>query len=82
MKTSKKYVIGESSERLLKALDVFGLFQTELLEALEFMYGELKGGELFAENTQKLEEVERIVMEYLRINFTSEMGTGKEIVTL
>lgn len=82
MKTSKKYVIGESSERLLKALDVFSLFQTELLEALEFMYGEAKGGEFFAENTQKLEDVERIVMEHLRINFTSEMGTGKEIVTL
>ena len=82
METRKQYVIGESSERLLKALDVFNLFQAELLEALEFMYGELKGGELFAESTPKLEDIERIVMEYLRVNFTSELGTGKEIVTL
>ena len=82
METRKQYVIGESSERLLNALEVFSLFQVRLLEALEFMYGELKGGELFAESTPKLEDIERIVMEYLRVNFTSEMGTEKDIVTL
>ena len=82
METKKTYVIGESSERLLKVLDLYKLFQDKLLEALELMYGEKQGSELYMEHDKELEDIERIVMEYLRINFTQEMGTGKEVVII
>ena len=79
----KNYVIGESSQLLLNALDKYHAFQNSLLEALTYMYGEKDGEEHFLELNDKLEEIERLgIMEYLRINFTIQMGIGKDTIEL
>ena len=79
----KNYVIGESSQLLLNALDKYHAFQNSLLEALTSMYGEKDGEEHFLELNDKLEEIERLgIMEYLRINFTIQMGIGKDTIEL
>ena len=79
----KKYIIGESSKRLLTALEKFHEFQNSLLDALKFMYGEEAGENHFLELNDKLEDIERSgIMEYLRINFSSTIGTGKDTIEL
>jgi len=79
----KNYVIGESSQLLLNALDKYHAFQNSLLEALTSMYGEEDGEKHFLELNDKLEEIERLgIMEYLRINFTIQMGIGKDTIEL
>ena len=82
METSKKFFIGEESERFLDALELFTLFRDKLLEALVFMYGEEQGTERYMKNDQKLEDIDRIVMEYLHFNFIAEMGTGRKTVII
>ena len=79
----KKYVIGETSKRFLIALEKFQDFETSLLDALEGMYGEEEGTKYFLELNPKLEELQRsAIMEYLRLNFVAEMGTGRDTITL
>jgi hypothetical protein len=79
----KKYIIGESSQRLLTALEKFHEFQNSLLDALKFMYGEEAGENHFLELNDKLEDIERSgIMEYLRISFGLEMGINKQTIEL
>ncbi len=81
--TKKNYVIGESSQRLLTALEKYHEFQESLIDAYNEMYGEEGGNEHFAKVSDKLDELERTaIMEYLRINFVTEMGLGKDTITL
>ena len=81
--TKKNYVIGESSQRLLIALEKYHEFQDSLIDAYNFMYGEEWGNEYFSRVSDKLDEIERTaIMEYLRINFVTEMGLGKDTINL
>ena len=82
MKKEKNYIVGEESKKLLNALEKLQEFETSFLDALTLMYGEEDGNKQFNEHTPKLDDVGRIVMDYLRINFVSEMGVGKEVITL
>lgn len=79
----KTYVIGEDSRKLLDALDAYQVFVGELLDALVQIYGEEQGHKFYQEHRDTLDEVERIVMDYLRIQFTTQgMGTGKTTITI
>ena len=81
--TKKNYVIGESSQRFLIALEKYHEFQDSLIDAYNFMYGEEWGNEYFSRVSDKLDEIERTaIMEYLRINFVTEMGLGKDTINL
>ena len=81
--TKKNYVIGESSQRLLIALEKYHEFQDSLIDAYNGMYGEEGGNEHFARVSDKLDELERTaIMEYLRVNFVTEMGLGKDTINL
>lgn len=81
--TKKNYVIGESSQRLLTALEKYHEFQDSLIDAYNFMYGEEWGNEYFSRVSDKLDEIERTaIMEYLRVNFVTEMGLGKDTINL
>jgi hypothetical protein len=81
--TKKNYVIGESSQRLLIALEKYHEFQDSLIDAYNFMYGEEWGNEYFSRVSDKLDEIERTaIMEYLRVNFVTEMGLGKDTINL
>lgn len=81
--TKKNYVIGESSQRLLIALEKYHEFQESLIDAYNLMYGEEGGNEHFSRVSDKLDELERTaIMEYLRINFVTEMGLGKDTINL
>jgi len=83
MAAKKHYVIGEESQSLLNALEKFHDFQNSLIDAYNLMYGEKDGNEHFIKVSDKLDELERTaIMEYLRINFVTEMGTGKDTITL
>ena len=82
MEKEKKYIIGEESKRLLNALEKFQEFQNTLTDALISMYGEDGGAQFFNEHKKDLDNVERIVMEYLRINFTTNMGFGNDTIEL
>ena len=47
------------------------------------MYGEEWGNEYFSRVSDKLDEIERTaIMEYLRVNFVTEMGLGKDTINL
>ena len=81
MKT-KQYTVGENSRQFLNALDTFQQFENDFLDALQYQYGEEKGEQLYLSHLQQFEDVERIVMDYLRIQFTVLMGTDAEQVTL
>lgn len=81
MKT-KQYTVGENSRQFLNALDTFQQFENDLLDALQNQYGEEQGEQLYLSHLQQFEDVERIVMDYLRIQFTLLMGTDAEQVTL
>lgn len=81
MKT-KQYTVGENSRQFLNALDTFQQFENDLLDALQNQYGEEQGEQLYLSHLQQFEDVERIVMDYLRIQFTVLMGTDAEQVTL
>lgn len=79
----KTYTIGEDSRRLLDTLDTYQAFCSELLDTLVQIYGEEHAHELYQEHTKDLEAVERIIMDYLRIQFTTQgMGTGKTDITI
>ena len=82
MNKEKNYIIGEESKKLLNALEILQEFKCSFLDALTLMYSEEQGNELFNEHNPKIEDVERIVMDYLRINFVTEMGEGKDEITL
>lgn len=81
MKT-KQYTVGENSRQFLNALDTFQQFENDFLDALIFQYGEEQGDKMYNSHLQQLEDVERIVMDYLRIQFTIQMGTDAEQVTI
>lgn len=82
METKKNYVIGESSALFLKTLEKCEELQSGFIDALELMYGEEEGNKRFNEHHHQLEEIERVIMEYLRINFISEMNGKNETITL
>lgn len=82
MKTNSKYIIGESSEHYLNALEAFQVFQDRFIQALEFSYGDEQANEYFMEHNPKFEEIERIIMDYLRINFILEMNGKNKTITL
>lgn len=82
MATKKPYTIGEDSRRLLDTLDAYQAFIGEFLDALVQIYGEESGHKFYDEHRDTLDAVERIIMDYLRIQFTQEMATGKTEITI
>ena len=82
MEKKKEFIIGDVSYCYLQALEKYQIFKDQLLEALIMQYGEEAGNERFCEHRPKLEDVERIIMEYLRIEFTSEMTGKNDIVNI
>lgn len=82
MEQKRKYIIGEESALLLKALEKCEEFQSSFIDALVLMYGDEDGNKRFNEHHHQFEEVERTIMEYLRINFISEMTGKNETITL
>lgn len=82
MEQKRKYIIGEESALLLKALEKCEEFQSSFIDALILMYGDEDGNKRFNEHHHQFEEVERTIMEYLRINFISEMTGKNETITL
>lgn len=81
MKT-KQYTVGEISRQFLNALDTFQQFENDFLDALQTQYGDEQGEKLYLSHLQQFEDVERTVMDYLRIQFTVLMGTDAEQVTI
>lgn len=83
MNTTKQYEIGAESRLFLDALDAFQTFKNQLLFALTETYGEKQGDELWQDHQDRFDAVERDVMDYLRIQFTQQMGApSTDVVTL
>ena len=82
MKTDKHFIIGESSKKFLMALEAFQDFKNLFMDALEYQQGEEQANQFFMEHLPKFEDVERIIMDYLRINFTSETADENETITI
>ena len=78
----RQYTIGEQSRLFLDALDTFQRFENALLDALTATYGEERGNRFFNDSHEQREAVERVVMDYLRVSFTMQMGTDAEQVTI
>ena len=78
---NKTYTIGTATRRYLDALDAFEQFKNVFYNSLTEEYGEQSGDEMFQSHAELFEDVERAVMEYMRIQFITEMGTpaDKEI---
>ena len=81
MKT-KQYTVGENSRQFLNALDTFQQFENDFLDALQAQYGEEQGEKFYFQHLQQFEDVERVVMDYLRIQFTQQMGTDAPAVEI
>jgi len=79
---AKQYKVGENSRKFLDALDVFAQFRNAFITALTETYGDDMADNFYSEYAEKLDDVERIIMDYLRVLFLEEMGTGKEIITI
>jgi hypothetical protein len=71
---TKQYTVGEQSRKFLNALDTFAHFENDLMDALQSQYGEEQGEKMYLQHLPQFEDVERTVMEYLRIQFTQGMG--------
>ena len=82
MRTNKQDTVGEQSRRFLVALDTFQLFENDLLDALTETYGEERANAFYNSHADEFEAVERIVMDYLRVSFTMQMGADAEHVTI
>lgn len=80
--TTKQYTVGEDSRRFLYALDTFQQFKNTFLDALQNLYGEEQGEHLYLEHAPQFEDVERTVMEYLRVTFTQWLGGDDAQVTI
>ena len=78
----KQYTVGEESRLFLDALDAFAVFENKLIEAWTAAYDEDTAARFYNEHAEQFDNVERVVMDYLRVLFTSEMGTGKTAVVL
>ena len=81
MKT-KNYTIGEGTRRFLDALSLYKEFCGAFMDALTEEYGEKQGINFYHEHNEQLESIERIIMEYLHIRFSWEIGTDKAEITL
>lgn len=80
METKKNYTVGEDSRRFLDALNAFQVFKCAFLDALVNVYGEQQGDEMYQSHNELLENVEREIMDYLRVLFTQSMvGDAVEI---
>ena len=82
METKKTYTVVEYSRRFLDALDAFTQFRNTLLDALTYAYGEEQGEKFSLSHTDEFDNVERIIMDYLRIQFTLEMTPNNRNVTI
>ena len=82
MDKKRQYTVGENSRRFLNALDTFQEFENDFLDALQHQYGEEQGEKMYLEHLQQFEDVERVIMEYLRIQFTTTLGGDTEQVML
>ena len=63
-------------------MDAFAQFRNTFIAALTDIYGEEMAQKLYDENEEQFDGVERTIMDYLRVLFLEEMGTGKEIITI
>lgn len=79
---NKQYTVGEQSRQFLNALDTFQKFENDFLDALQAQYGEEQGEKLYLGHLQQFEDVERVVMDYLRIQFTQGMGGDASTVEI
>ena len=71
---NKQYTVGEESRKFLNALDTFARFENDFMDALQNQYGEEQGEKIYLQHLPQFEDVERTVMDYLRIQFTQGMG--------
>lgn len=79
---TQQYTIGENTRHYLDALNAFAKFTTAFSDALTAVYGEEQGNKFLLSHTEQFEEMERTVLDYMRIGLTSEMGTGKKVITI
>ena len=82
MEKEKNYIIGEESKSLLIALDKLVAFENSFCNALTQMYGEEQGTDFFIKHAPKIEDIARIIMDYLRVNFVVEMGRDNKVINL
>lgn len=79
----KQFTIGEESRRFLEALDALKAFESCFMDALTAQYGEKTGLKFWQErHADKCIEIEQAIMEYLRIQFTWEMGMNKAQISI
>lgn len=69
-----QYTIGDESRPFLDALFAFQAFKDTFFNALQHQYGEDDGADIFHRHNDLLTDVERAVMDYLRIQFSMQMG--------
>lgn len=74
MKTNPAYFVSDDTRRYLDALNVFTEFTNALSYALTETYGEEQGEQFLLSHTEKFEEIERIVWDYMKIGITKQMG--------
>lgn len=70
----RNFTVGEISARFLNALSDFQEVKDELLFALCAMYGDDDGEKFYNSHAETLDAVERIIMEYLRVQFSYGMA--------
>lgn len=79
---AKVYTIGEYSQKFLDALDTLQAAESKFFEALTDTYGEKSADEFYQAHVEQWDAVERVIMDFLRILFTQEMGTDAPRVTI
>ena len=79
---NKTYTIGDATRRYLDALDAFAKFTNTFYDALTDEYGEKAGDEMYQTHVAQFEDVERTVMDYMRVQLTQEMGGDRTEITI
>ena len=79
---TQQYTIGEDTRHYLDALNAFAKFKTAFSDALNSVYGEEQGEKFYFSHTEQFDEIERTVLDYMRVGLTGEMGTGKQVITI
>ena len=79
---TQQYTIGADTRHYLDALNAFAQFKTVFSDALTAVYGEEQGEKFLLSHTEQFDEMERMILDYMRVGLTSEMGTGKKVITI
>lgn len=79
---AKNYTIGEESRRFLDAFGSFQDFRNLYFDALCYLYGDDHGAFLYNEDGDKLDAVERSIMDYIRVCFAENMASNQDRQTV